>query len=78
MTNWSELSLFVGAVSASIASLVIAIQKSKCTVIECGCVHCLRDVNPPPPPEEDPEVPEGASRDQPLKLNQLEANLRRV
>jgi hypothetical protein len=80
MTNWSELSLFVGAVTASIASLVIAIQKSKCSVIDCACVHCERNVG-------DPEQQGGvvsdeatvaAARDRPIHVVELEENLRRV
>ncbi len=78
MTNWSELSLFVGAVSASIASLVLAVQKSKCTTISCGCVKCERDVTScqedttPNPSDTTP------SRSAPLDIKELEANLRRV
>ncbi len=77
MTNWSELSLFVGAVSASIASLVLAVQKSKCTTINCGCVNCERDLSTPPPLDTDPELT-AASRDAPVDLKQLEAGLRRI
>ena len=82
MTNWSELSLFVGAVTASIASLVIAIQQSRCSVIDCACVHCERNVG-------DPEQQQGgvgvsdeatvaAARDRPIHVAELEENLRRV
>ena len=84
MVNWSELSLFVGAVSASVASLIIAVQKSKCSTIDCGCVHCERVVRGES--EDDEPVPEvefternrTASRDAPLEVKELEANLRRV
>jgi hypothetical protein len=47
MTNWSELSIFVSAVTGCIVSLVIAIQKSKCTKIKIcrGCCECDRNIN---------------------------------
>ena len=75
MTNWSDLSLFVGAVSASLASLILAIQKSKCSTIDCGCVHCNRVVELPPVDEPEPEPPEPMNRDAPVRFRDLETNL---
>ena len=50
--NWSELSVFVGAISASIATIIYATQKSRCRHIDCGCISCDREIpdeEPPPP-----------------------------
>ena len=42
------LILLVGAVSASLVSVIYAcfgsIRKSRCSSINCGCVHCQREV----------------------------------
>jgi len=42
------LILLVGAISGGIVSLVFAIfssiRKSRCTTIDCGCIHCERGV----------------------------------
>lgn len=85
MTNWSDLSLFVGAVSASLASLILAVQKSKCSTIDCGCVHCQRVVemtsldDPDAEPESDPTPPpqpKPVRRDGPVRLRDLEESLK--
>lgn len=75
MTNWSDLSLFVGAVSASLASLILAVQKSKCSSIDCGCVHCNRVVELTPVDEPEPD-PEPVNRDAPVRFRDLETNLK--
>lgn len=78
MTDWADLSLFVGAVTASVASLILAIQRSKCTAIDCGCIHCKRavemtplDHDPPSPPDLRPP----AVRNAPVRVQDLEASL---
>jgi len=42
------LILLVGAISASLVSVIYAcfgsIRKSRCSSIDCGCVHCQREV----------------------------------
>ncbi len=67
MVDWANLSIFIGAVSGSLATVLYALQKSKCSHIECFCVKCERDVSsvdaddveaqlslPPPPPPNSP------------------------
>lgn len=44
MVNWSELAIFVTSVSGSAAVLIYAMQKSKCSHIECCCITCERNV----------------------------------
>lgn len=44
MPNWSELAVFVGAVSGSIATLIFATQKSRCSEIKTPCVSCKRPI----------------------------------
>ena len=44
MPDWANLSLFVGSVSAAVAGLIVATQKSKCSHIECCCIKCDRTV----------------------------------
>jgi len=75
MTDWADLSLFVGAVTASLASLILAIQKSKCTAIDCGCIHCTRVVEMVPMEGDSPNPPP-ARRDAPVRAQDLEAALR--
>lgn len=45
-TQWSDLALFVGAVASSIAMLIVATQKSRCSTITCcgGLVGCERNI----------------------------------
>ena len=44
MTNYSELAVFVGAVSGSVATLIFATQKSRCSEIKTPCVSCKRPI----------------------------------
>jgi len=44
MVDWANLSLFVGSVSAAVAGLIVATQKSKCSHIECCCIKCDRNI----------------------------------
>ena len=44
MPDWANLSLFVGSVSAAVAGLIVATQKSKCSHIECCCIKCDRTI----------------------------------
>ena len=44
MVNWSELAVFVTSVSASVAVIIYATQKSKCSHIECCYISCERNV----------------------------------
>ena len=44
MVDWANLSLFVGAVSGSLATIIYAMQKSKCSHIELCCMKCDRPV----------------------------------
>ena len=44
MVDWANLSLFVGSISAAVAGLIVATQKSKCSHIECGCIKCDRSI----------------------------------
>lgn len=43
---WSEISVFVGAVSASIATIIFATQHSRCRHITCLCGSCDREIPP--------------------------------
>ncbi len=45
MVDWANLSIFVGAVSGSLATIIYATQKSKCSHIECCCMKCDRPVD---------------------------------
>jgi len=47
MVDWANLSLFVGAISGSLATIIYATQKSKCSHIECCCIKCDRPVDVP-------------------------------
>ena len=56
-TAWTptELGMFVSLCAASVAVILHAIQRSRCTDVQCGCSHCERtapplDSNPDPPP----------------------------
>ena len=57
----SELGLFVATLSGAIVSLIFAVQKSKCSSINCCGIKCERKIpeeppNPPPNPPADPPV----------------------
>ena len=45
----SELGLFVATLSGAIVSLIFAVQKSKCSEINCCGVKCKRKIKDPPP-----------------------------
>ena len=49
--NATEWTLLLSAISASIVSILYTISKSRCKTVDCGCIHCDREVLPP---EEDP------------------------
>ncbi len=44
--QWSDLAIFVGACASSIAGLIVATQKSRCSKINCcgGLVGCERSI----------------------------------
>jgi len=42
--NLTELGVFIAGVFASLGALLVVIQKSKCSKINCCCVKCERDV----------------------------------
>lgn len=42
----NDLILTIGAGSAAIAGLIAAIQKSRCSTIDCCCFKCKRDLTP--------------------------------
>jgi hypothetical protein len=50
----NDVILIIGAASAALVSIFVAIQKSRCYHIECLCVKCLRRVkeSPAPSPKE--------------------------
>ena len=62
----TELGMFVSLCAASIAVVLHAIQRSRCTDISCGCVHCERAA-PPPDQQPDPPPPPPTSPDIPLR-----------
>ncbi len=42
--DYANLSILIGSCTAALTGLIYAIQKSKCSHIECGCVKCEREV----------------------------------
>ena len=42
--NLTELGVFIAGVFASLGALLVVIQKSKCSEINCCCCKCKRDV----------------------------------
>jgi len=44
--NATEWTLLLSAISASIVSILYTVSKSRCTTVDCGCIHCKRDVLP--------------------------------
>ena len=40
----NDIILVIGAGSAALASIVVAIQKSRCSTIDCCCFKCKREV----------------------------------
>lgn len=69
MVSWTptELGMFVSLCAASIAVILHAIQRSRCTDIECGCVHCERAAPPPDPQPDPPAPPPTTPDDMPLR-----------
>ena len=55
----SELGLFVATLSGAIVSLIFAVQKSKCSSINCCGIKCERKIpeDPPNPPADPPVDP---------------------
>tara|TARA_R100000149_G_C5880089_1_gene144889 strand:+ start:3008 stop:3193 length:186 start_codon:yes stop_codon:yes gene_type:complete len=43
----TELTLLITACSGALISVIVALQKSKCSSINCGfgCIKCIREVN---------------------------------
>mgnify|MGYP003639578772 FL=1 len=87
--NATELTLLVSAVSASLVSIIYTIQKSRCSTVDCGCIHCVRnveetpDIDPtmaPPPPA--PHLPLRASAifspQQPRRSSSVQQEIRRI
>jgi hypothetical protein len=58
--------MFVSLCAASIAVILHAIQRSRCTDIKCGCVHCERAA-PPIDQQPDPPEPRPTSHGVPLR-----------
>ena len=60
MDKWTptEISMFVSLMGASIAVVLHAIQRSRCTEIRCGCIECVRA---PPPCTDEQSSPPRAS-----------------
>ena len=56
----NDIILVIGAGSAALASIVVAIQKSRCSSIDCCCIKCKREVHklPPSPTKRDIESQE--------------------
>lgn len=55
MTNWTEIGMFVSLCGATVAVILHAVQRSKCTHIHCACIDCERKI--PQPDLEDPPDP---------------------
>ena len=54
MTNWTEIGMFVSLCGATVAVILHAVQRSKCTHIHCACIDCERKI--PQPDLEDPPI----------------------
>ena len=46
MVDYNALAIFVASCGSTVAMILYAIQKSRCTVIRCGCVKCERQIPP--------------------------------
>ena len=44
MVDYNALAIFVASCGSTIAMILYAIQKSRCTTISCGCVECQRQM----------------------------------
>ena len=42
--DYNALAIFVASCGSTIAMILYAIQKSRCTTISCGCVKCDRQM----------------------------------
>ncbi len=42
MVDYNALAIFVASCGSTIAMILYAVQKSRCTTISCGCVKCDR------------------------------------
>ena len=54
----NDIILVIGAGSAALASIVVAIQKSRCSSIDCCCFKCKREVSKSPVKKVDVESQE--------------------
>ena len=64
----TELGMFVSLCAGSVAVILHAVQRSRCTEIDCGCMHCER-APPPIDPAPDPPAPPPASPLRPTLAN---------
>ena len=46
MVDYNALAIFVASCGSTVAMILYAIQKSRCTNIQCGCVKCERQIPP--------------------------------
>ena len=44
MVDYNALAIFVASCGSTIAMILYAVQKSRCTTISCGCVKCDRQM----------------------------------
>ena len=47
MVDYNALAIFVASCGSTIAMILYAVQKSRCTTISCGCVKCDRQMPVP-------------------------------
>lgn len=47
MVDYNALAIFVASCGSTIAMILYAVQKSRCTTISCGCVKCDRQIPVP-------------------------------
>jgi len=47
MPDYNALAIFVASCGSTIAMILYAVQKSRCTTISCGCVKCDRQIPVP-------------------------------
>ena len=53
--SWTptEISMLVSLAAGSLAVVLHAVQRSRCTEVKCGCIQCIRHV----PPQQDDDAP---------------------
>jgi len=51
----NDIILLIGAGSGAIATLIYAVQKSRCTTIDCCCIKCKRQLGSPKKSPQDRE-----------------------